>query len=374
MWPYLKERDKIPSPSGRQESAFSGRQLGLVQKVDSCSFLHSHASGTERRQRKERRTQEYLASNQPLITSEGEKVKSKHPLLYRGEEDRLTTNARKVQRPDLRLELKFPCPWGARCRKSSCDYRHPPVCRNHKSGNRCIHGNNCMYRHADGEEKPSKRSKSESTQGAVAILTEKKVQGCVSQNSDPKKSILRKPGQTRLNASAGHALKFSGRTWYEVQNRERKGPSRGVIQKGEPHERNLCAPKFEERTPEETSRQEEYARKAAWNLARKYIKLKAEDKATFYSPVEIKAPVPVSKNTEERMFVVDSGASMHMLSKKDLSSDEMDTLRRSRNTTTVVTANGGSANKRGGTSVCSRSRSVRHSAITRRNASSSIAS
>ena len=31
---------------------------------------------------------------------------------------------------------------------------------------------------------------------------------------------------------------------------------------------------------------------------------------------------------------------MHMLSKKDLSSDEMDTLRRSRNPTTVVTANG----------------------------------
>ena len=31
---------------------------------------------------------------------------------------------------------------------------------------------------------------------------------------------------------------------------------------------------------------------------------------------------------------------MHMLSNKDLSSDEMDTLRRSRNPTTVVTANG----------------------------------
>ena len=72
----------------------------------------------------------------------------------------------------------------------------------------------------------------------------------------------------------------------------------------------------------------------------KNYEFKAEDKATFYSPVEIKAEVPVSKNTEECMFVVDSGGSMHMLSKKDLSSDEMDTLRRSRNPTTVVTANG----------------------------------
>ena len=109
-------------------------------------------------------------------------------------------------------------------------------------------------------------------------------------------------------------MQISGRTWYEVQIRERKAPSRGVIQKGEPHERKPCAPKFEERTPEETSQQEEYARKAAWNLAPKMFKLKAEDKATFYSPVKIEAPVPVSKNTEERMFVVDSGASMHMLS------------------------------------------------------------
>ena len=70
--------------------------------------------------------------------------------------------------------------------------------------------------------------------------------------------------------------------------------------------------------------------KAAWDLANKIYKVKAEDKATFYSPVEIKAPVLVSKNTEERMFVFDAGASMHMLNEKDLSFDEMDTLRRSR--------------------------------------------
>ena len=70
------------------------------------------------------------------------------------------------------------------------------------------------------------------------------------------------------------------------------------------------------------------------------FKLKTEDIATFYSPVKIKAPVLVSKNTEERMFVVDSGASMHMLSKTDLSSEELETLWRSRNPTKVVTANG----------------------------------
>ena len=40
------------------------------------------------------------------------------------------------------------------------------------------------------------------------------------------------------------------------------------------------------------------------------------------------------------MFVVDLGATMHMLSKTNLSSGELDTLRRSRNPRTVVTANG----------------------------------
>ena len=36
-------------------------------------------------------------------------------------------------------------------------------------------------------------------------------------------------------------------------------------------------------------------------------KLKANDEAAFYSPLDIKALVVVSKNTEERMFVVDPG-------------------------------------------------------------------
>ena len=41
-----------------------------------------------------------------------------------------------------------------------------------------------------------------------------------------------------------------------------------------------------------------------------------------------------------RHFVIDSGASVHMLSKKDLSSAELQTLKRSRSSLTVVTANG----------------------------------
>ena len=43
---------------------------------------------------------------------------------------------------------------------------------------------------------------------------------------------------------------------------------------------------------------------------------------------------------EEREFVVDSGASMHMISEKDLNSSEMDTLTKSCSPTIVITAKG----------------------------------
>ena len=101
---------------------------------------------------------------------------------------------------------RVPCAWGATSKRSSWEFRHFPVCRNYKSESRCISGNHCLFRHAEGEEKPSKRSKKESTQGAVAIVKRRKVQGCVPQNSDPKKSILRKAGQVRVYASAGQTI------------------------------------------------------------------------------------------------------------------------------------------------------------------------
>ena len=99
--------------------------------------------------------------------------------------------------------------------------------------------------------------------------------------------------------------------------RERKGPSRRVIEKCEPHERSPCAPRFEERSHEEPSKQESWAHKAAWDLATNIHKFKNKNRASFCRPVEIRGiPAPISKSPEEREFVVDSGASMHMLSRK----------------------------------------------------------
>ena len=84
------------------------------------------------------------------------------------------------------------------------------------------------------------------------------------------------------------------------------------------------------------------ARKAAWDLAKNIYRLKHSDKTVFCVPGEekvMRAPT-TSKRPEEREFPVDSGASMHMMSKKELSSEEMGTVKRSRKHTVVLTAHG----------------------------------
>ena len=149
--------------------------------------------------------------------------------------------------------------------------------------------------------------------------------------------VLRKEGKLGSN----HTVKFSCGTWHPVKIRERHGPSQGVVQKCEPHERSPCAPKFGDRALQETVHQERCARRVSLDLAENASKLKNTEKTMFCSPTEAWVmPAPSSKKLEEREFVVDSGASMHMLSNKVLRSAEMETLRRSWIPTTVVTANG----------------------------------
>ena len=70
-------------------------------------------------------------------------------------------------------------------------------------------------------------------------------------------------------------------------------------------------------------------------------KIKEKNKAAFFSPSENRClPAPSTLKPDEREFVVDSGASMHMISKKDMNSAESETVTTSRSPTIVVTANG----------------------------------
>ena len=100
-----------------------------------------------------------------------------------------------------------------------------------------------------------------------------------------------------------------------------QNPSLGMIYPSDPQQRNPNAPKFKDRSQEETEWQEQGAREAAWRLAKNILKLKEEHRTAFFSPSENRfLPAPSTLKPEEREFVVDSGASMHMLSKKGFKS------------------------------------------------------
>ena len=128
-------------------------------------------------------------------------------------------------------------------------------------------------------------------------------------------------------------------TLRQASIRENKGPSLGKIQVKIPHQPSPYAMKFQDRSQEETERQELCARGKAWNLVRNICKLKENHTAAFYSPSEeCVLPAASTKELEEREFVVDSGASMHVVSKRDLNSAELETMRISKKPTTVMTA------------------------------------
>ena len=225
------------------------------------------------------------------------------------------------------------------CTNSFCEKWHPPVCLFCKSEKGCSFGEKCSYAHRQVEDQSSKRSKKNGFKSAVALLKSTRQLGCVFQDVEPPKSssILRKSTDIRKPI---RCVKFTKAVARHTDIRD-QNPSLGMICPGDPHQRNPNAPKFEDRSQEETEWQEQGAREAAWKLAKSVLKLKEQERATFFSPSENRClAAPSTLKPEEREFVVDFGASMHMISKKDLSDAEMDTLTTSRSPTIVITASG----------------------------------
>ena len=252
---------------------------------------------------------------------------------------------------------------------------HPPDCLFYKTKSGCRFGEKCSFAHRQVDEQPTKWSKSNNDKSAVAMLKKRNWQeresvtdgchdrpgkpvkrsdkklgqnssqrqssdarqlGCVFQDMTPPKSILRKGTDMPKPIQRVKFTKaIARRTKIRDQN-----PSLGYICPGEPHERSPNAPNFEDRSQEETEWQEQCAREAAWKQAKNVLKLREQQRATFFSPSEIRCLPASTLKPEEREFVVDSGASMHMISEKDLNNAEMDTLTKSCSPTIVMTANG----------------------------------
>ena len=260
------------------------------------------------------------------------------------------------------------------CNNSFCERWQPPEYLFYKTKSGCRFAEKCSYAHRQVDEQPTKRSKKNDDKSAVPMLkkgdwyespvinqghdrpgqpgkkrgnemergtskhrsSNARQLGCVFQDMKPPRSILRK--STNMQRPI-RRVKFTKAIARHTKIRD-QNPSLGMICPGEPHQRSPNAPKFEDRSQEETEWQERCAREAAWKLANSVLKLKEHERATFFSPSENRCLPASSLKPEEREFVVDSGASMPMISKKDLSDAEMDTLTKSCSPTTVMTGNG----------------------------------
>ena len=224
------------------------------------------------------------------------------------------------------------------CTTPFCEKWHPPECFFYKSEKGCRFGEKCSYAHRQVDEQPSQMSKKNGDKSAVAILKYTRKLGCVFQDVEPPKSssIFRKSSNILKPI---RCVRFTEAVLRRANIRD-QNPSFGMICPGGPHQRNPNAPKFEDRFQEETEWQERCAREAAWRLAKKSQNLKDKDKTAFFSPSENRCLPASTPRPEEREFVVDSGASMHMISQKDLNSAELETVTTSRSPTTVTTANG----------------------------------
>ena len=128
-------------------------------------------------------------------------------------------------------------------------------------------------------------------------------------------SILRKSSNIREKSDVQNSQKAVARR-ADIRN---QNPSLGMICPSELHQRNSNAPKFEGRSQEVTEWQEQGAREAAWKLAKNVFKIKEHERAAFFSLSENRCLPASTLKPEEREVVVDSGASMHVISKKDLS-------------------------------------------------------
>ena len=223
------------------------------------------------------------------------------------------------------------------CTTPFCEKWHPPECLYYKTKSGCRFGEKCSFAHRQVDEHFSKRSKKNGDKSAVAMLKVTRQMGCVSQDMEPPKSssILRKSSNILKPI---RCVKFTKAIARHADSRD-QNPSLGMMCPGDPHQRNPNAPKFENRSQEETEWQERCAREAAWKLANNILKSKEKNQTAFFSPSENWClPAPSFIKPEEREFVVDSGATMHIISKKDLNSAEMDTLTTSKSPTTVITA------------------------------------
>ena len=266
------------------------------------------------------------------------------------------------------------------CNNSFCKRWHPPECLFYKNKNGCRFGEKCSFAHRQVDAQPTKRLKTNNDKSAVALLKKGDwdERGSVTDRSHdrsgkPDKSRGKKLGRNSSKRQLSDARQL-GCVFQDMT------PPKSILRKSTDMPKTIQRVKFKKaiarhtkiRSQEETEWQEQGACAAAWKLPKNVFKLKEHQRATFFSSPGNRCFPASTLKLEEREFVVDSKASMHMISKKDLSKAEIHTLTKSCSPTIVITANG-EVQTHEGNCVCQRIEYILDHERLREHASSVIA-
>ena len=144
---------------------------------------------------------------------------------------------------------------------------------------------------------------------------------CVSQNSEPMNSILRKARELELNASAGHTWNSQDAPGTKSNSGKKRAIWRHCPKRWTSWATSLRA-SFEKKHLRKPHDKQIVPAKYR-GLWRENMQAQTEDNYVLFS-------CEGARDTEDRMFGMDSGASMHNAEQGDLSSDKKDIEKRSK--------------------------------------------
>ena len=149
----------------------------------------------------------------------------------------------------------------------------------------------------DRSEKPDKSSdKKLGQKSSKRRSSDARQLGCVFQDMTPPKSVLWKCTDMPKPIQR---VKFTKAIARHTKIRD-QNPSLGYFCPGERDERSPNAPKFEDRSQEETEWQEQGALEGVRKLAKSVLKFKEHERATFFSPSENRCLPASTLKPEER--------------------------------------------------------------------------
>ena len=124
---------------------------------------------------------------------------------------------------------------------------------------------------------------------AVAVVKVVSQLGCVSQDSellDSQRGAGSRGNPMKKVLGPNRRIRLPSLRFVKQVSGKRNDQRWEKINVKVPHQRSPHAMKFEDRSHEETERQQRRVRSKAWNLAKNIYKLKEKDKAAFQFPAE----------------------------------------------------------------------------------------